>query len=424
MYALVDCNSFYASCEQVFRPELRGKPVVVLSNNDGCVVARSREAKLLGIPDLQPYFKIEQQLRAGGAHVFSSNYTLYADISSRIMNTLSQFTDTLEVYSIDEAFLVLDQPANELTGLARHIRQVIWRDIRIPVSIGIASSLTLAKLANHIAKKSQRLEGVCVITELPPWQRVFSRIPTRSIWGVGRKLAEKLATHGIHSAYDLQIQDTHHMGKHFSVHIPRIIRELNGQPCIPLNDRPSPKKQIFTTRSFGQRIHSLEALQQACSVYASRACEKLRQQGSMVKSIMVFIETSRFDTKPLHRSATAQLDYPTNDSRQVIKMARKLTALLFEAGYSYAKCGIGLIEIAEVFPEQADLFCKGQTAQSRQLMGVMDNINRYHSAGIQFASNGFDNKWKMKRLRKSPAYTTRWQEVPRINCGLTVRGEG
>lgn len=415
MYALVDCNSFFASCEQVFRPDIRDKPVVVLSNNDGCIVARSKEAKRLGVPDLQPYFKIADQLRQAGVHVFSSNYELYGDLSSRVMNSLSGFSPNVEVYSIDEAFLdVSGLPIKTLPSLGHEIRTMIYRHIGLPVGVGIGSTKTLAKLANYIAKHSAKCNFVCVLDRPTQWHKVFSRIPVHQIWGIGRRLSRRLADQDIHSVLDLMKQDPERMKKLYNVNVSRTISELQGTPCFGLEESPELKKQIFSTRSFGEKVTDCISLEQAVSQYASRACEKLRKEAQLVKTIQVFASSSRFDVDYYTRSVVVPLAALTNDTRLISAIARQVVRnTIFKPNVRFARAGVGLIELSEETPQQFDAFTPRQSERSKQLMDVMDTVNREHGR-IFIASQGIDPSWKMQRNLKSPAYTTRWSDLPSV----------
>ncbi|GLQ29585.1 Y-family DNA polymerase [Litoribrevibacter albus] len=413
MYALVDCNSFFASCEQVFRPDLRGQPVVVLSNNDGCIVARSKEAKQLGIPDLQPYFKISDQLRQAGVHVFSSNYELYGDLSTRVMDTLKAFSPNIEVYSIDESFLDMSGHAlKTLPELGRAMRDTIYRHVRLPVGVGMGATKTLAKLANHIAKKSNKCHYVCVIDRLEQWHKVFAKIPVHHVWGIGSRLSGRLADQRIYSVLDLIQQDPERMKKHYSVNVSRTITELQGIPCYGLDETPEPKKQIISTRSFGVKVFNCLALEQSVSQYASRACEKLRKEQQRVKTMMVFASSSRFDANYYTRSVIVPLSMPTNDSRVICSLARKaVRECIYKSGVPFARAGVGLIELYAESPEQLDAFTARQDERSQELMKLVDHINQ--TCGRVFiASQGIDPYWKMQRNLKSPAYTTRWPDLP------------
>ncbi len=412
MLALVDCNAFFASCEQVFRPDLRGQPVVVLSNNDGCIVARSKEAKQLGIPDLEPYFKQKQLLDKYGVHVFSSNYELYGDLSSRVMKTLERFTPRLEVYSIDEAFLSLAGLNVSLPLYGRTIRDTVKQHVGMPVGVGIAPTKTLAKLASHIAKKSVKCDYVCVIENIADWCGVFKKLPVDKVWGVGRRLSRRLSAYNIHSVYDLMQQDSGLMHKRFSVNVARTIDELNGTQCFSLDQQPPPKKQIFSTRSFGQKITDCVSLEQSVSQYAARACKKLRDQKYLVKTIMVFASAPHFSESPYSKSVTIKLPIPTNDTRLIISYARiAIRDGVFKKGVRFARAGVGLIELIPETPEQLDAFSPTQSIKSKQLMALMDSINKLHCPAF-FASQGVNQNWKMHRNFKSPSYTTKWRDIP------------
>jgi len=412
MYALVDCNSFFASCEQVFRPDLRGKAVVVLSNNDGCIVARSREAKRLGIPDLVPYFQQKAFLEKQGVSVFSSNYELYGDLSDRVMKTLEQFSPELEIYSIDEAFLSLKGMHCHLPSYGRKIRDSVQKQTGMPVGVGIAPTKTLAKLASYISKTSVRCDYVCVIEILSEWQKVFAKIPTRKIWGIGSRLSTRLADQGIHTVADLMCQDTVYMRKRYSVNVARTIDELNGISCYRLEQQPEAKKQIYSTRSFGQKVTDRQSLEQSVSQYAMRACEKLRKQKQLVKTVQVFASEDHFLPAPYRRSVIIKLPIATNDTRLIIALVRRaVNEVIYREGARFARAGVGLIELQAEAPEQLDAFVACQPERSKRLMSIMDEINLKHSP-IFFASQGIDTRWKMHRNLKSPSYTTRWNELP------------
>jgi len=414
VYALVDCNSFFASCEQVFRPDIRGLPVVVLSNNDGCIVARSKEAKALGIPDLEPYFKQKPLLEKYGVHVFSSNYELYGDLSSRVMSTLEQFSPDMEIYSIDEAFLSLAGMSIKLPDYGQLIKNTVKKHTGMPVSVGIAKTKTLAKLANHIAKKSVKCDGVCVIDDPKKWHAVFNKIPSNKVWGIGRRLSKGLADKQIYSVYDLLQQNSQQLRKRYNINVARTIDELNGIKCYELEQTPEAKKQIFSTRSFGQKIMNSTELEQSISQYASRACTKLRQQKQLVKTISVFASSAHFIDRPYSRSAVIKLPTPSNDTRQIITAARHaIRHIIFRPGIKFARAGVGLIELQPERPEQLDAFSPAQTMKSKQLMAVMDRINKTHCP-IVFASQGMQQNWRMNRRLKSPGYTTCWSDLPRV----------
>jgi len=413
MYALVDCNSFYASCEQIFRPDLKAKPVVVLSNNDGCIVARNQAAKALGIPDLQAYFKVRDLLTAHNVQVFSSNYELYADISNRVIQELEALAPIVEVYSIDESFLLLDGLAIQPLQYGQQIKQTLLQHIGMPVCVGFAPTRTLAKLANHIAKKSKRLDGVCLIQQIQDWDQVFKKLAVSSIWGVGSRTAKRLALFNIYSVYDLKQASAKALGQHFSINLERTIAELNGERCIELDIYPKNKQRIFSSRSFGQRITTLAGLQQAISQYASTATHKLRQQQSLCSTVTICIETSRFDAKPYRASWLSPLAYPSNDTRMIIDAAQRALNNIYQPGYAYAKAGVGLLNLCDYKPTQLNIFNQYQSQRSVNLMQTLDQLN-HHSQQVFFASSGIDPYWGMQRNLKSPAYTTKLSDLPSI----------
>ena len=412
MLALIDCNSFYASCEQVFRPDLRGKPVVVLSNNDGCIVARNKEVKALGIPGLQPYFKMAPLLKQHKVHVFSSNYELYADLSSRVMNVASSFSPDVEIYSIDELFLSLDGMECDLNQYAKKIRKTIWRHVRVPVSVGIAPTKTLSKIANHAAKKYLGLKGVCILDNPKKWKSILKKIPVSDVWGVGRRLTERLTEFGVITASDLAQQSPESIRRFFNINLERTVRELNGEACMPIEGETEPRKQIFSTRTFGHRIYDLSELQQSISTYATRACEKLRKQQSLVKTATVFIQTSRFDELKYLRSTIVHMPHATNDTALVVRELKKSVKDLFIKSLPYYKAGVGLIDLTDQDNQQMTLFDNQQPKKRSRLMEVVDQINAKNCGSIHLASNGINQDWKMRRLKKSPSYTTKWSEIP------------
>ncbi len=417
MFALVDCNSCYAACEQIFRPDLRGQPVIVLSNNDGCIVARNAEAKALGIPDLEPYFKLKPMLKRLGVHVFSSNYPLYGDTSNRVMETLRHYSPEVEVYSIDEMFLQLDGFTQDLNDYGQQMKKSLWQNVRMPVGVGIAPTKTLAKLANHAAKKIPQINGVCVLDDPQKWQWLQKRMPVNKIWGIGSRLSKRLIEQGIISAADLAAADPKQLGYLFSVNMERTIRELNGESCMPLEEAPAPKKQIYCTRSFGQRITDLTELQQATCLYAARAAEKLRAQDSLAITLHVFINTSHHAADTYFNSKTVKLDYPTNDTRKIEAKVKAAVAKLYRDGYSYAKAGVGIVELQDRSHKQNDFFNPGQSLKSEALMRCMDNINsRFGRNSTHIAAQGMGGRWAMNQNMLSPAYTTRWLDIPRVVC--------
>jgi DNA polymerase V len=413
MYALVDCNSFYASCEQIFRPDLRNKPVVVLSNNDGCVVAMSKEAKALNIPSMQPYFTLKPFLKQNDVKVFSSNYELYGDISSRVVEVLYEYADILEIYSIDECFLSFDDFHSGHVKYGHEIKDAIWRDVRMPVCVGVGQTKTLAKLANHLAKKSRKLNGVCVINNPDDWDGVFKKLPVSKIWGVGSKLSARLSALNLHTIYEFRHTSPEYIRKHFGVTIERTLRELNGMRCFDLETQPSAKKEIYSTKSFSNRVHSCYDLSEAISQYVTTAAAKLRKQKSLTNRVTVFIETSRFADNQYRNSITVQLPHSTNDTGMIIAAAKQGLQSIFRNGYAYARAGIGLIDIVDQVNTQLNIFNQYQSAKSLKLMSVLDKMNKSQTT-VFYASSGIDPFWRMQRQMKSPSYTTSIKDIPII----------
>ena len=416
MYALVDCNACYASCEQIFRPDLRGKPVIVLSNNDGCIIARSAEAKALGVPDLQPYFRIAGRLRRDGVAVFSANFRLYGDISGQVMATLHGLAPRVEQYSIDEMFLDLSGMTLDLEAFAADIRDRLWREVRMPVGVGIAPTKTLAKLANHAAKKIKR-DGVAVLDRPDKWRWLLRRVPVDRVWGIGRRLKRRLDALGIHSAWQLAEADPAFIRRHTSLQVERCIRELNGEPCFALEEQPPAKREIFVTRSFAEKTGRLEDLLGHISRYAVAAAEKLRAQDGLCQSLYVFAHSSEFEPGLYRGSRSLALPWPSSDSRLIARHARAAMRRIHRPGVRFMKCGIGLLDIRDRRFHQGDLFTPGQNAEDDRLMELLDRINRrFGRDSLVFGSEGLNGKWTMRQNLLSPNYTSRWAELPRIHC--------
>ena len=417
MFALVDCNSFFASCEQAFRPDLRGKPVVVLSNNDGFVVARSKEAKELGIGDLQTFFKVEHLLRRHKVAIFSSNYPLYGDISNRVMQGLQSFSPNIEIYSIDEMFLSFHHMPFNLSDYAHKIKNQTWDHTRIPVSVGIAPTKTLAKMANRAAKKIPKCQGVCVMDEPHKWEWYLRRVPVTAIWGVAKRLAKRLEPLHIHTAWDLASASPKAVRCISSVNMERTIAELNGTPCLTLDELLVAKKQIYCTRSFGKKAKELQPALEGISLYAARAAEKLRAQRHLVSAMHVFMHTSPFQPNYHSVSDVIKLPYPTDDTRLITAAARQVIRRLYSPGHAFLKAGVGLIEIVDRQHHQFDLLHSGQPAKAGQLMQVMDSVNSREGKGAVFlAAQGTNKPWHMRQQYTSPQYTTKWQDIPVAVC--------
>ncbi|WP_411913305.1 translesion error-prone DNA polymerase V subunit UmuC [Vibrio sp. 1579] len=415
----MDCNNFYASCEKLFRPDLKDTPVVVLSNNDGCVVARSREAKLLGIKMGVPVFQIKAEMQRHGILAFSSNYALYADLSSRVMRTLEEMAPRVEVYSIDEAFLDLTgiESALSLVEFGQQVRERIGHWIGITVCVGIAPTKTLAKLANHAAKKYPATQGVVDLTNPDRQRRLLALVPVDDVWGVGRRLSKRLNALGITTALDLANASPRAIRDQFSVVLERTVRELNGDSCIELEEIPPAKKQIVCSRSFGVKVTHFELLREAVCEYATRATEKLRKEQQQAKVLTVFIRTSPFkDNEPQYsNSASGELLIPSCDTRDFIELANHLLKRIWKDGFRYAKAGVMLSDFYDLGMFQSGLFDDVSTrSNSQQLMSVLDTINQNGAGKVFFAGQGTKKDWSMKREHLSPAYTTRWDQLPRV----------
>lgn len=419
VFALVDCNNFYASCEKLFRPDLKDTPVVVLSNNDGCVVARSREAKSLGIKMGVPAFQIKAEMQRHGILAFSSNYALYADLSSRVMRILEEMAPRVEVYSIDEAFLDLTgiESAISLVEFGQQVRERIGHWIGITVCVGIAPTKTLAKLANHAAKKYPATQGVVDLTNPDRQRRLLALVPVDDVWGVGRRLSKRLNALGITTALDLANASPRAIRDQFSVVLERTVRELNGESCIELEEIPPTKKQIVCSRSFGVKVTHFELLREAICEYATRATEKLRKEQQQAKVMTVFIRTSPFkDNEPQYsNSASGELLIPSCDTRDFIELASHLLKRIWKDGFRYAKAGVMLSDFYDPGMFQPGLFDDVSTrSNSQQLMSVLDTINQSGAGKVFFAGQGTKKDWSMKREHLSPAYTTRWDQLPRV----------
>lgn len=417
MFALVDVNSFYASCETVFRPDLKGRPVVVLSNNDGCVIARSAEAKRIGIKMGDPFFKMRDELRRHNVQVFSSNYALYADMSLRVMTTLEEMAPAVEIYSIDEAFMNLTGVRNcmSLEQFGKDVRQRVQKDTHLTVGVGIAQTKTLAKLANHAAKKWTKTGGVVDLSNVERQRKLMRLVPVEDVWGVGRRISKKLNAMGIMTAFDLAEQSTWIMRKHFNVVLERTVRELRGEPCLELEEFAPAKQQIVCSRSFGGRITAYEEMRQAVCAYAERAAEKLRQEKQYCRQISVFVRTSPHAVGETFygNQSTGKLQIPTCDTRDIIRVAMDALDRIWIVGHRYMKAGVMLGDFYSQGVAQLDLFAEKQPyANSEALMRVVDGINQSGKAKLWFAGQGIQKAWAMKREMLSPRYTTCFVELP------------
>ncbi|PLF13405.1 Y-family DNA polymerase [Klebsiella quasipneumoniae] len=413
MFALCDVNSFYASCETVFRPDLKGRPVVVLSNNDGCVIARSPEAKPF-VKMGEPYFKQKDMFRRHGIIAFSSNYELYADMSNRVMTTLDELSPRCEIYSIDEAFCDLTGVRNcrDLTDFGREIRETVLRRTHLTVGVGIAQTKTLAKLANHAAKQWHRQTGGVVdLSNLDRQRKLMALIPVDEVWGVGRRISKKLEAMGIKTVLQLADTDIRFIRKHFNVVLERTVRELRGEPCLGLEEFAPVKQEIVCSRSFGGRITEYHEMRQAICSYASRAAEKLRGEHQYCRFISAFVKTSPFAlNEPYYgNNASVKLLTPTQDSRDIITAATKCLDAIWRDGHRYQKAGVMLGDFYSQGVAQLNLFDDNAPRKnSEKLMEVLDHLNAKDGRGtLYFAGQGIQTAWQMKREMLSPRYTTR-----------------
>jgi DNA polymerase V len=429
MYALVDGNNFYVSCERVFRPSLNGQPVVVLSNNDGCAIARSNEAKALGIAMGAPWFQIKHLAEDAGLVALSANFALYGDMSDRMMSLAAGLGPAQEIYSIDESFIDLSGVKGDLVERSHKIRARIQQWVGIPCGIGIGPTKTLAKLANHIAKTAERKPGtypnklaqVCNLASLEKseCEAVFAATAVNEVWGVGRQISKQLQAGGIHTVLDLMQLDPATVRSKWSVVLERTVRELQGTPCIDLDHTPAAKKEIACTRSFGRPITEQHHLAEAVTEFASRAAEKVRKQHSRAGQVLVYIRTSPF-RKDLQysRSMVTPLRRPSADTACIVKAALQGLNHIFKPGFNYAKAGVMLLDLQPDTDQQAELDLEdGDAEEDRtRLMTAMDTLNhRFGKGTVLTASAGLEGvqrEWSMKQLRRTPAYTTRWDDMP------------
>lgn len=415
-YALIDGNNFYVSCERVFDPRLEGKPVVVLSNNDGCAVARSAEVKALGVKMGAPWFQMRDLARQHGIIALSSNYALYADMSNRMMSVLGQFSPDQEVYSIDECFLGLAGFKRDLHAYGRQMRQRVRQWVGIPVCVGIAETKTLAKLANHSAKKNLLDDsGVCDLGRLDSAARsaLFERIPVGEIWGIGPRLSNQLDSLGIGTVEALRQADAKVLRKRFSVVVERTHAELNGLACLSLEEVAPRKQQIISSRSFGQYVYDLPPLKEAVASYIAIAAEKLRAQGSVARMVQVYIRTNphKPDAPQYQQGLTIPLPEATDDTLRLTRVALWGLKRIYRPGYAYQKAGVALMGLGDKTTQQPDLFSTARDHTA--LMQVMDRINDHWGRGtLRSGAEGVARTWRMKRERKSPGYTTDWTQIP------------
>ena len=408
VFALIDCNAFYVSCERVFNPKLNNRPVVALSNNDGCIISRSKEAKALGIKMGVPLFKVKDIVEKEKVVVFSSNYTLYADMSRRVMNIISSSSPYTEIYSIDEAFVELSSLPIDYESYAHQLRQTILQHTGIPVSIGIASTKTLAKVANHKAKKDDSLNGVCSLVNYNNIDQILELTEVGDVWGVGRRLSKKLINHGIHNAKLLKNCSDSWIRKMMSVNGLKTITELRGISCIPLEEYSMTRKSCCTTRSFGKLLTNLDDIEQAVTTFARRAAERIRSESLAASCVSVFVRTNPFDKKSAYYSngASRTLSHPTHDSLTIIETSLLLTKRIFKNNYQYKKAGVLLSGLCDESEIQETLFEKNYN-QNSDLMSAIDAINyRYGRDTLQMASECKVGNWKQKRENCTRNYTT------------------
>jgi len=416
--ALIDCNSFYAACERVFRPDLLRTPIVVLSNNDGCVIARSAEAKALGIKMAAPYFQIRDNLKRWGVVVFSSNYALYGDMSERVMTVIEGMVPAVEVYSIDEAFADMTG-VPDVESLGRRIQTNVLR-LGIPVGVGIANTKTLAKLANHSAKRWMKQTGG-VVDLLDPERRdkVLRVTDVSDVWGIGRRMTEHLHSMGIRSAWDLANADAWTLRKQFSVVIEKTARELRGTPCLELEDVTPLKQEICCSRMFGDRLRDIAPIREAVATYAARACEKLRAQQSLCKRVRVSIRTGMFnpDEPRFAKGIVCELPYPTDDTRYITRAAIAGLELVYREGFAFSKAEVLLMDLCQRGEYTDDLFTETQPAAAERVMGVLDAVNaKWGRNTLRPGRIPTAPDWGMRREMMSQSFTTRLDQLWEVGC--------
>ena len=419
MYALADCNNFFASCERVFRPELNGRPVIVLSNNDGCAVARSNEAKALGVKMGDPYFKLKPLIEANGIAVFSSNFALYGDMSRRVQEVLRTYSPAVEPYSIDECFLDLSgMEGMDFDALAKTISRECWKQTSIPVSVGIAPTKTLAKIASKLCKRYPRLRGGCYMYRPEDIEKVLRKFPAEDVWGIGRRSMRKLSEMGVQSAWDFtQLPET---TVRTLFHLPgfRTWKELRGIPCVELEDMIEPKQTICVSRSFSHDVSTLQEFTEQITTFAGKATEKLRAQHSHVGEMIVFAVTNRFKEYLPQTSGGHYVVFPeaTQDYRKVVVAAAEAARILFREGYAYKKGGVVFTKIEQNGAHVSSLFEDSKALEKdERLSGTIDAINRTLGPGSVLFGIQRDGRFHMTQERKSPRYTTCWTELPKVS---------
>lgn len=417
LFAIVDCDSFYNSVELNFQPQYRARPCLTLSNNDGCVVARNRAAKSLGIKMGVPIFKIKDEIEEYGIICFSSNYCLYGDMSSRVMDSLAMFVPEIEIYSIDEAWLDLSGFKNcDVTEYVRQIRECIYQWTGIPVSIGVAQTKVLAKVAVKVAKGAPSCDGVFNFADYPYPDEILQKVVVGDLWGIGRQYQKWLAELEIETALQFRNMDQAMVRKKMGVVGVRLLMEIQGFSCIPLEQLASPKKETCVSRSFGKPISELEELQEAIAAYASRAAEKLRKQGQIAEAMIVFARTSPFKANYYRQSVTINFPVATNDTLKIVREARNAIKQVFRPGLQFKKAGVSMVGLGPENVVQEHLWASDPNWQRRhRLMDAIDSINqRWGRGAITVAATGLRQSWKVKAEMRSPRYTTRWDELPTV----------
>lgn len=418
MYALVDAVSFYASAEKVFDPSIRNKPVVVLTNNDGCICAVCPIARRLGVPKFKPYFQVKSFLEKHGVVVRSSNYELYADLSDRMMNVISRFCDNQYVYSIDESFLYFDKYDQLITdwhAYGHQIRKAVWKETKLPVGVGFGITSTLSKAANHAAKKLSGFNGVAVINNKISKDEILNRMNVEDVWGIGGKIAKRLKLEGIYSAAQLAKQNPKDIRTQFSVVTERTVNELNGISCLSWDEVQSPKKEVFSTRSFGQRITTKDELRAALVTHVAIVGRKIRKQSSLVKKLMIFASNSPHDALYYKQAIIYPFIMATDNTCEMAQAINSVIDSIYIEGVLFYRCGVGAIELNSRAFMQPDLFIPDHT--NGDLMRCLDSINhRYGESTLKIATEGQHEKWQMRREFLSPQYTSQWRDIPKIQC--------
>lgn len=417
MFALIDANSFYCSAEQVFRPEWRGKPIIVLSNNDGMIVSANRQAKEAGIPKFKPFFEIKSLCEQKGVIALSSNYELYSSLSAHMMQVIGRFGPEQHIYSIDESFLRFKHCHRAIPCLTTHaqkIRRAVWKETRLPVCVGIGATVTLAKVANHAAKKIQGYRGVCAINSDAERLFILAALPVADVWGIGKKISAKLHAMGINTALELANYPPALARRNFNVEVERTIKELNGESCITWDETKADQKQIFSTRSMANRIIDKASLTQALCKHLGIAAQKARKQDSLCGVMLVFAHNSPFNDRPSGFKQTHHFAYPTADTPAMSQIVTQIVDRCFQPGTQYYKVGIGLLDLSSAKNKQEDLFAP---ITNPALMNVYDQLNnKYGRDAIFVAAQGIAPKWGMRRDRLTPQYTTKWSDLPKIKC--------